>query len=243
MPPPLIQTIGVSKVYGSRRAPVRALDSIHLVIEDGEFVAIVGPSGSGKSTLMNLFGFLDRPTEGRYLFAGEDVGAFGHDRLAAHRNRHLGFVFQGFNLLPRATAADNVALPLVYRGLRRGERRRKAIAALESVGLGQRQRHRPQQLSGGEQQRVAVARAVVGDPLLLLADEPTGAVDSATGLDILALFQGLNDNGRTIVLITHDRFVAEHAKRIVSLRDGRVVGDDRVATPRTVADGRDGVRA
>jgi len=240
MPPPLIQTTGVSKVYGARRAPVRALDGIDLAIEGGEFVAIMGPSGSGKSTLMNLLGFLDRPTEGSYLFAGEDVGAFGHDRLATHRNRHLGFVFQGFNLLARATATENVALPLVYRGLGRHERERKAAAALDSVGLGHRQRHRPQQLSGGEQQRVAVARAVVGEPLLLLADEPTGAVDSATGLDILALFQGLNDAGRTIVLITHDRFVAEHAKRIVSLRDGRLVGDDRVAAPRRAADGRDG---
>jgi putative ABC transport system ATP-binding protein len=144
-------------------------------------------------------------------------------------------VFQGFNLLPRANAVDNVALPLVYRGLRQHERRRKAIAALESVGLGHRQHHCPQQLSGGEQQRVAIARAVVGEPLLLLADEPTGAVDSATGQGILALFQSMNETGRTIVLITHDRFVAEHANRIISLRDGRVVGDDRMTAPRRVA--------
>jgi putative ABC transport system ATP-binding protein len=239
MPPPLIQTSGVCKVYGARRAPVRALDGIDLAIEGGEFVAIMGPSGSGKSTLMNLLGFLDRPSEGRYLFAGEDVGTFSHDRLAAYRNRHLGFVFQGFNLLARATAAENAALPLLYRGLRRRDRQDRAIAALESVGLRHRQGHRPQQLSGGEQQRVAVARAVVGEPLLLLADEPTGAVDSATGLDILALFQSLNDSGRTIVLITHDRFVAEHANRIISLRDGRVVGDDRVKAPRRTADARD----
>ena len=237
MSPPLIQMSGVSKVHGARHTAVRALDGIDLEIEHGEFVAIMGPSGSGKSTLMNLLGLLDRPTEGSYLFAGEDVGTFDHDRMAGHRNRHLGFVFQDYNLLPRATAAENVALPLVYRGLGRRERRRKAAAALDAVGLGDRQRHRPRQLSGGEQQRVAVARAVVGDPDLILADEPTGAVDSATGLDILALFQSLNDGGRTIVLITHDRVVAEHAKRIVSLRDGRIVDDDRIAAPRRARGG------
>jgi len=234
--PPLIQAAGITKVYGARGTPVRALDGVDLDIEEGDFVAIMGPSGSGKSTLMNLLGLLDRPTAGRYVFAGEDVGALDHDRMAAHRNRHLGFVFQDYNLLPRATAADNVALPLVYRGLDRRQRRSKAAAALESVGLGHRQRHRPRQLSGGEQQRVAVARAVVGDPRLVLADEPTGAVDSATGRDILALFQGLNDGGRTIVLITHDRLVADHAKRVVTLRDGHIVGDERVAAPRRAGD-------
>ena len=235
MPPPVIQTTGVSKTYRPKGVPVQALDGVDLTIEAGEFVAIMGPSGSGKSTLMNLLGLLDLPTSGRYLFAGEDVSSFSHEKFAAHRNRHLGFVFQGFNLLPRASAVDNVALPLVYRGLRQRERRQKAVVALESVGLGHRQHHRPQQLSGGEQQRVAIARAVVGEPLLLLADEPTGAVDSATGQDILALFQSMNRSGRTVVLITHDRFVAEHANRIVSLRDGRMVGDDRITTPRRVA--------
>jgi putative ABC transport system ATP-binding protein len=186
---------------------------------------------------MSLLGLLDRPTDGRYLFAGDDVGTFSHDRLAAHRNRHIGFVFQGFNLLPRLDAAQNVELPLIYRGLRRTERRERALAALDSVGLGRRGNHRPQQLSGGEQQRVAIARALVGEPLLLLADEPTGALDSATGFDILALFQRLNDGGRTVILITHDRVVAEHASRIVSLRDGHVAADGPVTERRKVAHG------
>jgi putative ABC transport system ATP-binding protein len=235
--PPLIQTVGITKTYGSRRALVRALGRVDLKIEDGEFVSIVGPSGSGKSTLMSLLGLLDRPTDGRYFFAGDDVGTFSHDRLAAHRNRHIGFVFQGFNLLPRLDAVQNVELPLVYRGLPRAERRDRALAALESVGLGRRGNHRPQQLSGGEQQRVAIARALVGEPLLLLADEPTGALDSATGLDILAMFQRLNDDGRTVILITHDRVVAEHASRIVSLRDGNVAADGPVTERRKVAHG------
>lgn len=240
MPPTVIQTEGVTRIYHPKGVPVRALAGIDLSIETGEFVAIMGPSGSGKSTLMNLLGLLDLPTSGRYLFEGEDVSAFSAEKLASYRNRHLGFVFQGFNLLPRASAVENVALPLVYRGMRHQDRRQNAITALESVGLSHRQDHRPQQLSGGEQQRVAIARAVVGEPLLLLADEPTGAVDSATGQDILALFQSMNRNGRTVVLITHDRFVAEHADRIVSLRDGRMVSDDLVATPRRVDPGRDG---
>jgi putative ABC transport system ATP-binding protein len=238
MSPPLIETASLARVYGTRGAAVHALNSVDLAIEHGEFVAIMGPSGSGKSTLMNILGLLDRPTEGRYLFAGEDVGAFGHDRLAAHRNRHIGFIFQGFNLLARATALENVALPLIYRGLRRAERHDRAVAALESVGLGHRFHHRPQQLSGGEQQRVAVARATVGDPLLLLADEPTGALDTETGAAILAVFQALNRGGKTVVLITHDLSVARHAGRIVSLRDGRIIGDQRIGAPRQVASER-----
>ncbi len=235
--PALIQISEVTKIYRPNRVPVQALDGIDLSIQAGEFVAIMGPSGSGKSTLMNLLGLLDLPTSGHYLFDGEDVAALSHEQTAAHRNRHLGFVFQAFNLLPRASAQDNVALPLVYRGLKPRERKQKAATALDSVGLGHRYNHRPQQLSGGEQQRVAIARALVGEPRLLLADEPTGAVDSATGQDILALFQHMNRNGRTVVLITHDMYVAEHANRIISLHDGRVVGDERVKSPRQIAGG------
>lgn len=222
---PLVQTVGVSRVYGAKGAAVRALDRIDLSIELGEFVAIMGPSGSGKSTLMNILGLLDRPTEGQYLLAGEDVCSFEHDKLAEYRNRHVGFIFQGFNLLPRASAAENVALPLVYRGVQVVERRRMAAAALEAVGLGKRFHHRPQELSGGEQQRVAIARALVGNPLLLLADEPTGALDTETGKDILDLFHRLHSDGRTIVLITHDPSVARHATRTISLADGRIVND------------------
>lgn len=221
----LIQTSGIVRRYGVKSAEVQALKGVDLAIEHGEFVAIMGPSGSGKSTLMHILGLLDRPTDGRYLFAGEDVGTFSHDRLAVHRNRHIGFIFQEFNLLPRATAAENVVLPLIYRGMLRAECHRRAAATLESVGLSQRHHHRPQQLSGGEQQRVAIARAVVGDPLLLLADEPTGALDTETGNEILALFRALNDEGKTVVLITHDPIVARHANRVISLRDGQVVGD------------------
>lgn len=222
---PLIQTADVGRSYGTRGARVRALKGINLEIQSGEFVAVVGPSGSGKSTLMNILGLLDRPTDGHYLFAGEDVGTFSHDRLASYRNRHIGFVFQGFNLLPRISAADNVALPLIYRGFSSAERRSKAAAMLSSVGLSQRLHHYPQELSGGEQQRVAIARALVGDPALLLADEPTGALDTETGEEILALFQRLNGGGKTVVLITHDPTVAQRAQRVISLRDGIVVGD------------------
>jgi putative ABC transport system ATP-binding protein len=185
----LIEVSGVDRIYGTADASVFALDNVDLVVEQGEFVAVMGPSGSGKSTLMNILGLLDRPSEGRYRFGGEDVAALSHDRLAEHRNRDIGFVFQGFNLLPRASAVDNVALPLVYRGVPRSERRRRAAAMLEVIGLGHRLDHRPQQLSGGEQQRVAIARALVGDPLLLLADEPTGALDTEAGKGILTLLQ------------------------------------------------------
>jgi putative ABC transport system ATP-binding protein len=234
----LVRITGVSRAYGAGETRVRALDDVDLTIEHGEFVAIVGPSGSGKSTLMNILGLLDRPTAGTYLFSGDDVGAFGHDRMAAYRNRHIGFVFQGMSLLPRATAADNVALPLIYRGEQRAERRCKAVAALESVGLGHRLEHRPQQLSGGEQQRVAIARALAADPRLLLADEPTGALDSETGREILALFTALNRAGRTLVLVTHDASVARHADRIVTLGDGHIRDDRAVPAWRSDEAGR-----
>lgn len=227
----LIQTEGLVRRYGVRTAEVQALKGIDLAIERGEFVAVMGPSGSGKTTLLNILGLLDRPTEGRYQLAGEDVSGFSRDKRAAYRNLHIGFIFQGFNLMPRASAIENVALPLVYRGLARVERRQRAAAALESIGLSARFHHRPQELSGGEQQRVAIARAMVGNPLLLLADEPTGALDTETGNDILKLFQELNNEGKTLVLITHDPSVARHAKRVISLRDGHVVGGHRSNPP------------
>ena len=189
----------------------------------------MGPSGSGKSTLMNLIGVLDRPTSGRLVVAGEDTTGLDHDRLAALRNRRIGFVFQAYNLLARNTTLENVEMPLVYSGLPGRKRRLKALAALESVGLSHRIDHWPGELSGGEQQRVAIARALVGDPALILADEPTGALDSRTGLSILALFQSLNRAGRTIVMVTHDEHVARHASRILRLQDGALVADEPVA--------------
>jgi putative ABC transport system ATP-binding protein len=208
---------------------VHALRDISLELHRGDFVAIVGPSGSGKSTLMHVLGLLDRPTEGCYFLAGQNVLELAPDQRAQVRNQQIGFVFQSFNLLARSTARENVELPLIYAGVARRERRRRAEAALESVGLRDRRDHWPSQLSGGEQQRVAIARALVNDPLLILADEPTGAVDSHTSLEVLAHLQALNEAGRTIVLVTHDPTVARHAKRVVVMRDGRAVGEDRVA--------------
>jgi putative ABC transport system ATP-binding protein len=229
--PLLIRTIDLTKDYRIGGTVVRALQGVGLSVRRGEFVAVMGPSGSGKSTLMNLLGCLDRPTAGRYVLDGEDVSRLDADARAAVRNRKIGFVFQTFNLLARSTAIENVELPLIYGGVVRAERRRRAAAALASVGLGHRRDHRPRQLSGGEQQRVAIARALVNDPLLLLADEPTGALDSRTGLVILAIFQALNRAGRTIVLVTHDPAVARHARRIVAMHDGRVVRDEPVPVP------------
>jgi putative ABC transport system ATP-binding protein len=192
-------------------------------VEGGEFVAVVGPSGSGKSTLMNIVGCLDRPTAGTYSLAGSPVESLGDDALARVRGRTIGFVFQSYNLLPRTSALDNVATPLLYQGLRRGERVRRARAALERLGLGDRIHHEPSELSGGQQQRVAVARALVTEPSLLLADEPTGNLDTASGAEVLAVLRELHATGRTIVLITHDAEVAAQAQRQVHLRDGRLV--------------------
>jgi putative ABC transport system ATP-binding protein len=223
--PPVVALQGVTKIYGSGETEVRALDGIDLSIARGEFVTVMGPSGSGKSTLLNLLGLLDRPNTGRYLLAGRDVGSLDGDEVAAMRGRKIGFIFQTFNLLARSTALENVELPLTYAGVVGAERRARAAAALESVGLAPRRMHWPHQLSGGEQQRVAIARALVADPLLILADEPTGALDSRTGLEIMALLQVLNRDGRTIVLVTHDPAVARHAQRIVSMRDGCMVND------------------
>jgi putative ABC transport system ATP-binding protein len=225
---PLIGATGLRKEHRMALTTVHALRGISLELHRGDFVAVVGPSGSGKSTLMNLLGLLDRPTEGSYFLAGQDVLELDPDQRAQVRNQRIGFVFQSFSLLARSTAFENVELPLVYAGVGRRERRRQTDAALASVGLADRRDHWPSQLSGGEQQRVAIARALVNDPLLILADEPTGALDSRTGLEILAHLQALNDAGRTIVLVTHDPTVARHAKRVVVMGDGRAVREEPV---------------
>jgi putative ABC transport system ATP-binding protein len=212
----------VSRTYAMDRIRVDALREVSLEVREGEFVAIVGPSGSGKSTMMNIVGCLDRPTAGTYRLAGTLVGSLDDDRLARLRSRTIGFVFQSYNLLPRTSALDNVATPLLYQGVGRRERVARATAALERLGLGDRLDHEPSQLSGGQQQRVAVARAIVTDPALILADEPTGNLDSASGRDVLAVLRDLHATGRTIVLITHDAEVAAAAERQVHIRDGRI---------------------
>ena len=227
----LIRTEGLTRRYRLAGEDVAALRGVSLEIAAGEFVAVMGPSGSGKSTLMNLLGLLDTPTAGRYALDGEEVATLDPDRQAALRNRKIGFVFQAFNLLPRSTTLENVEVPLIYGGVAPSERRRRAERALGMMGLRHRFGPLPAQLSGGEQQRVAIARAIVTEPRVLLADEPTGALDSWTGLTVIALFQALHRAGRTILLITHDPAVARHADRILHLADGRVVADERVAAP------------
>jgi putative ABC transport system ATP-binding protein len=213
----------VSKIYRTGNIEVRALDHVDLQIHQGEMIAIMGHSGSGKSTMMNILGCLDAPTEGNYLLDGVDVVSLNDKQLAKIRNRKIGFVFQSFNLIPRTTAARNVELPLVYAGII--GRRARAVAALEQVGLGNRATHLPNELSGGQQQRVAIARALVTDPSMILADEPTGALDSTSTQDIMKLLVELNDGGRTIVIITHEDDVAAYASRVVTLEDGRVISD------------------
>ncbi len=219
---PLLAMTGVRKVYDTGAVQVEALRGIDLTVEPGDYLAIMGPSGSGKSTLMHIIGCLDVPTDGRYELDGEEVATLSEKQLAEIRNRRLGFVFQSFNLLPSLTAQRNVELPLVYAGVAPAERRERARAALERVGLADRVDHRPGELSGGQQQRVSVARALVTDPALILADEPTGALDSVSTRDILDLFDELNDSGRTIVVITHEREVADRARRTVHIYDGRL---------------------
>jgi putative ABC transport system ATP-binding protein len=225
--PALIETERLARHFPAGEEVVRALSDVTVSIAPGEFVAAMGPSGSGKSTFLNLVGCLDRPTAGRYRLMGEEVEGLSHDRLAELRSRRIGFVFQSFNLLPRADALANVELPLVYRGLRRRARRDRAAMALAAVGLADRMRHRPSQLSGGQQQRVAIARAIVGSPDLLLADEPTGALDTRTGLSVVALFQALNRGGVGVLMVTHDAEVARFASRVLRFRDGRLVADER----------------
>lgn len=222
----MIELESVSKVYRSGPVELRALDRVDLSIAEGEFVAIMGASGSGKTTLMNILGCMDLPTSGVYRLDGTDVTALGENQLARIRSSRIGFVFQSFNLIPRTSAVRNVELPLIYAGERRG-RRERAMAALERVGLGQRADHMPNQLSGGQQQRVAVARALVTNPAIILADEPTGNLDTTSTVEVMQLLTELNDAGRTVVLITHEPEVAEFAKRVIELRDGQIVRDVR----------------
>jgi putative ABC transport system ATP-binding protein len=231
----LIETRELRRVYDLDAGRVVALDSVSLAVEQGDFVAVMGPSGSGKSTFMNLVGCLDKPSSGEYRLAGTAVESLDADGLARLRNHEIGFVFQQFNLLPRVDALGNVELPMVYAGIDRRTRRERALRSLSRVGLADRAHHRPMQLSGGQQQRVAIARALVNNPSLLLADEPTGALDSRTANEILSLFQELNREGVTIVLVTHDAEVGRHAHRLIRFRDGRVIEDHR----QTPVDARD----
>ena len=221
----LIDIRDITKVYPMGDENVYALRGVSVGVERGEYVAIMGPSGSGKSTLMNLIGCLDTPTSGSYVLNGKEVARMTDDELAAIRNQEIGFVFQTFNLLPRTSALQQVELPLVYGGLSRRERRDRAVKSLKSVGLGDRMNHTPNEMSGGQRQRVAIARALINDPSILLADEPTGNLDSQTGAEIMALFDELNSRGNTIVLVTHEEDIAAHARRIVRLKDGQIWND------------------
>jgi putative ABC transport system ATP-binding protein len=245
MEPPLVSTHDLTRTYSVGDVAVHALRGVSVDVMRGEFVALTGPSGSGKSTFMHVLGCLDRPTSGQYFFNGRDVATLSSRHLARLRNREVGFVFQGFNLLPRTSALENVELPLVYTGgVSAADRRARARAALESVGLGAVLRNHPNQMSGGQQQRVAIARALVNNPSLLLADEPTGNLDSRTSIEIMEILQRLNrERGLTIVLVTHEHDIAEYASRIISFVDGRVRSDQPVASPRIAAADLEHLRA
>lgn len=221
----IIRLEHISKIYHPGENEIRALSDVSLTIHKGEFVAIVGQSGSGKSTLMNLLGCLDTPTDGAYILEGSDVSTLSDQQLSAIRNRQIGFIFQGFNLIPSLTALENVELPLIYRGVGREERRRAARESLERVGLSNRMRHRPAEMSGGQQQRVAIARAIAAHPPILLADEPTGNLDSASGADVMDILRSLNRDGHTVILITHDSGIAATIDRVVHIQDGQIISD------------------
>jgi putative ABC transport system ATP-binding protein len=232
---PVIRLDGVHKIYDTGGVKVHALRGVSLEIERGGFVAIMGASGSGKSTLMNILGCLDRPSRGQYFLAGVDVSGFSKDQRADIRNRKLGFVFQGFNLLRRTSALENVELPLIYANVPAGERTRRSLQALEAVGLAHKAASQPNQLSGGQQQRVAIARALVNRPALLLADEPTGNLDSRTSTEIMGVFQRLNDQGMTVVLVTHEPDIAQYARRMLAMKDGQVILDQPVRNRRSAS--------
>ena len=224
----LIQIENIEKMYEMGATQVHAIRGITLRIEDNEYLSIMGPSGSGKSTLMNIHGCLDTPTKGAYLFRGEAIQDMNDDQLAAIRNREIGFVFQTFNLLPRANALHNVELPLIYDGTPARQRKQRAVDALEAVGLADRAHHRPSEMSGGERQRVAIARALVNNPSLILAEEPTGNLDSNTGEEIMRIFEKIHDRGNTIILVTHEKYIADYSRRTIHLLDGKIEREERV---------------
>lgn len=229
---PVIKIENIKKIYRLGNQEIHALRGVNLEVEQGEFVAIMGPSGSGKSTMMNVVGCLDKPTSGEYYLDGQAMSQSGDDQQALIRNSKIGFVFQSFNLLARTTALENVELPMLYAGVGANERRERAIQALESVGLGDRLNNKPNELSGGQQQRVSIARALVNDPVILLADEPTGALDTQTSEEIMSIFQRLNDQGKTVLIVTHEPDIAEYTKRTVRFRDGQIYEDKPVVNRR-----------
>lgn len=225
---PIIHVEDLVKIYRTGKVEVRALNGVSFEVMPGEFVAIMGPSGSGKTTLMNILGCLDTPTEGRYVLDGVEVSSLRENELATIRNQKIGFVFQNFHLLPRLTTFQNVELPLLYAGMPKSVRLRRVRELLEQVGLGDRAHHRPNELSGGQMQRVAIARALVNDPAIILADEPTGNLDTLSGEEIMAIFQELNEEGRTIIMVTHERDIAQHARRVIQFRDGKILKNEDV---------------